>query len=309
MGRMQAAMLVYYTVMCRHALVGRAVRGGISLGAIRWCIVLAAVVGCVLPALSAADEPTTARRQHPWGCCPAGSWKSVQVITQSLDASGRVVHTTITETRTTLNQIDDRGMSLDVQSFTELAGRRLDSPLQTIRQAFVDESDGPGVKVRSLGVDVLTIEDRKIPVKVDLIESASNGSKTATKIYHSDSIAPFVLKRQSVTTDGAGKETLGETSTETVSLDMPFQVLSEIKSVAEVRTLTSSSNGVISTLAFVAADVPGGVVCHTSKELDKSGRVVRRSVLTVTGYGLEPDDDRGLFRKRRSSSRKTTSHP
>jgi hypothetical protein len=35
--------------------------------------------------------------------------------------------------------------------------------------------------------------------------------------------------------------------------------------------------------------VPGGIVAHSSKELDADGHLIRRSTLEVVDYGLEPD--------------------
>jgi hypothetical protein len=51
-------------------------------------------------------------------------------------------------------------------------------------------------------------------------------------------------------------------------------------------------------------------VCHTSKELDKSGRLTRQSVLKLVAYSFEPEDERsGPFgRKRPSRYRHSTSH-
>ena len=68
-----------------------------------------------------------------------------------------------------------------------------------------------------------------------------------------------------------------------------------------MKTVHKNNKGTVITLAAVLPDVPGGIVRHSSKELDKTGRVVRRSTLELVDYGTNSDDDRsGLFRKRSS---------
>ena len=46
--------------------------------------------------------------------------------------------------------------------------------------------------------------------------------------------------------------------------------------------------------------MPGGVVRNSSKEVDKNGRLVRRSTLELIDYNNDPDKDRtGLFGRKR----------
>ena len=138
------------------------------------------------------------------------------------------------------------------------------------------------------------------------MESATPTSSTKTSIYYTDSLAPYILKRESVTTDATGTNVLGDTTAEVVALEMPRKVLSETKNVACVRTVQKNPKGTVTTLAMVAMDVPGGVVCQTSKEMDKAGRLVRRSTMELVNFGTEPEEDRPnwLGRKRPPRQRK-----
>jgi hypothetical protein len=52
------------------------------------------------------------------------------------------------------------------------------------------------------------------------------------------------------------------------------------------------------------ADVPGGVVSQSSKEVDKNGLLVRRSTLELLDYNADPDKDRsGIFGRKRPNRR------
>src|SRR5687768_11687188 len=71
--------------------------------------------------------PPLPQEQHPWGRFPSGSWKSVRVVTETLDDKGEVANVTRTETRTTLVAADERGYSLRIESTVEVAGKRFAS--------------------------------------------------------------------------------------------------------------------------------------------------------------------------------------
>jgi hypothetical protein len=256
------------------------------------------------------DTPGPSRKHHPWGRCSPGAWKIVSVVTQSIDEQGMVGPRSTTETKTTLTDIDDDGVTLEVRTIVEAGGRRFDREPQQLRQGIQGEPIGGDLKVKDLGAGSVTIENTKISCRVAQLEFTCASSKTVTTVHYSDNFVPYVLKRQSVTSSLDGSNVLSETDMEVVAVSMPCEILGEVKCAAQVKTVHRHPNGMVTTLAFVSPDVPGGVVCHTSKELDKSGRLTRQSVLKLVAYSFEPEDERsGPFgRKRPSRYRHSTSH-
>ena len=76
-----------------------------------------------------------------------------------------------------------------------------------------------------------------------------------------------------------------------------------------MKTVYRNAKGTVTTLAVVLPDVPGGVVSHSQKEVDASGRVVRRSTLKLLDYSVHPENDRGPFNRKHSGRRsKASSH-
>ncbi len=134
------------------------------------------------------------------------------------------------------------------------------------------------------------IERNKIPCRVQRLDF-SGESKTLVTVYYSDEVAPYILKRHSVTTDLEGKKVLGESAMEVDGLELPWEVLGETKNVASVKTVQKHDKGSVTTLSMTSPDVPGGVVHHTSKEIDAAGRLTRRSVLELVSFGLQPEED------------------
>ncbi len=220
----------------------------------------------------------------------------VRVVTETLDKKGHVAGSSTTEAKTTLLKVGADGVTLEIQVCVEVAGKRFDTEPQTIRQGFHGKLACQGLKTKDLGAGHVVIDGRKVPCKVLQMECIGPTSKTVTSVYYSAKLAPYILRRQSVTTNLEGKTTRGERDVQVVGLDMPCRVLAEIKSASHVKTVERHPKKTVITRTVTSTEVPGGVISHGSKELDQSGRLVRRSTLELIDYGLEPAPQRtGLF--------------
>jgi hypothetical protein len=258
--------------------------------------------GCLLAslalghALAFGQQSGITRALHPWGNCQPGAWKLVRVTTETLDAQQRVVHSCVTDTKTTLAEVAEDGITLEVQQVVELAGKRFESEPQFLKQAFHGEPTSPELKIRHLGAGEVVVEGRKVPCKVEELELAGPAGKTVTTIHYSETVAPYILKRESVTTDPQHANPVREMTMEVEALDMPWEVVCKIHGAAEVKTVQKHLGGSTLTLAVVASGVPGGVISHSSKEMNPEGRLVRRSTLKLLGYSFEPEPEQmGLF--------------
>jgi hypothetical protein len=249
-------------------------------------------------------EEAIPRILHPWGKCNVGAWKVVRVVTQCVDEDGEFTRVNTTETKTTLEGIEDKTITIQISTTREYLGRRFESDGQLFRQGFHGEAADDNLKVKPLEPDTLVIDGRKIPCKVVELGLVGPTGKTTTTLHYSETVAPYVLKRATVTVGPDGKKVVSQSTSEVVAFDMPFDVLSEIKKTAQVRTVFENANGRVVTLASITPDVPGGVVSNSSKETDKEGRLTRLSVLKVVGYSYEPEDERpGLFGRKRPTWR------
>ncbi len=277
------------------------------------------LLGCILICLLAvaldadgalADDAGLSAKHHAWGRFQPGAWKLVRVVTETFDDHGAVTGTNLTETKTTLQQSEDDGITLEVEVGMEVAGKQFDAQPQRIKQGFHGELLNPNLKIRPPRSGQVTIESREIPCRVQQLELSAGNNKTLVTVYFSDTMAPYILKRESVTTDADGKNVLGEATLEVVAVDMPWKVLGEVKNVACVKSVQKHAGGAVTTLAMTSSEVPGGIVYQTSKETDKSGQLTRRSVLELVNYGLRPEEERsGVFgRKRPARVRKSAAH-
>jgi hypothetical protein len=264
------------------------------------------LASCLLGRIYAQEPAAPLPPQvHPWGLFEPGAWKMVRVITEIFNDQGAVAGSSVSDSKTTLIDANDDSVLLEMKVTVEVAGKRFDTEPQTVRQGFHGDQQSPALIIKEPSSGEVTIEDRKIPCLVRQIESTSASGKTVTTLYYSDKVPPYVLKRESVTTDLSSKHILSETSLTVLALDMPCKILGCQRSSANVKTIQKTPRGTIVTMAVICPDIPGGVVSHTSKELNSAGRPVRRSTLELVDFSTEPEKDRAAVfgRKRPPRSR------
>jgi len=279
---------------------------------VRWLVPLslfACLLACGSPAVSLGQTIAPTRQRHPWARFEPGAWKLVRVVTETFDEQGALANTSTTETKTTLKKVDDDGVTLLVETVVEIGGKRLDAEPQTIKQGLHGQPAGRSAKIKDAGTAKVTIEGREYPCRIEEVESTASNTKTLTKTYYSAAVAPYALRQESITTDLQTGATVGETEWHVASLSMPCRILREIRRAAQVRSVYRHAKGTTTTSSLTSIGVPGGIVCHTARELDGNGRLVRRSSLELVAYGVEPDDGRwGLWRRGRSGHRHRSAH-
>lgn len=259
-------------------------------------------------AAGVAAEQLVPREHHPWGRFKTGSWKQVRVVTETLDAQGKVTGVSKTDTKSTLIEMDESGYTLEIEVTSEVAGKRFRAQPQDVTQGFNGETAGQRlVSITRLGPGTINVSGREIASdRRQLIVNGGDQKRTTTIHYCSD-VEPYILKRETSTTDAAGQATLSQNLVEVVAVDMPLQVLDKLKTVSHVKTIGTRPGGKTITLETHCLDVPGTVVAHTSKELDETGRAIRRSTLELVAYAAGDGQDdaknrRGLFNRRTRKS-------
>jgi hypothetical protein len=253
-----------------------------------------------------AQQSGITAKLHPWGRFDPGAWKLVRVVTETLDEHGRVVSTNSADTTTALVDIDNDGVTLEIRTCMEVAGKRFQAEPQTVKQGFHGELFGPNLQFKEPVAGEVMIENQKHACKVQQLEIVGPTERTAVRLFYSAARWPYVLRRECVASDSEGKSVLSETTVEVTALDMPVRIQEETHSGAYVKTVSKNAKGTVTGLAVVLPDVPGGVVSHSQKEVDKSGRVVRRSTLELVDYGVNADKDRpSLFNSRKHPGRRS----
>jgi len=221
-----------------------------------------------------------------------------------MDDKGNFKSASTTETKTTLIGVDSTGCDLQTEVTVEVAGKRFVAQPRQVRLEFEGGNTGNQTALRKVGDKSWDLGGKAIKCLALEAVRTNSDTRVTSRLDYSNSVPPFLLRRETVTTNADGKRVLEQTMMEAIAVEMPQKVLSELKSGAHLRTVQKQPNGSTITLEVVCLDVPGGVVAHTSKELDASGRLLRRSTLELLDYGIAESSETirrtgGIFRHSR----------
>jgi hypothetical protein len=232
-------------------------------------------------------EVAEARSRHPWAQHSIGSWKEVRVVTETLDASGKVESSSTMETKTTLVAVDASSYRLKVDATVEIAGRRFQSNPKLLTLGFLGESPGQTYQGTVVSEEEVSISGRSIRCQVQEVLIRGGDSRFSVRTHYSADVAPHVLSRHTKVTDVGDAAKRSESIVEVLAVEMPYQVLSQMKPAAFVKTVNrKEGEGSVVTIEVQCLDVPGGVVAHSSQEFDANGRLVRRSTLELVDYEI-----------------------
>ncbi|MBC8350499.1 MAG: hypothetical protein H8E66_00835 [Planctomycetes bacterium] len=235
----------------------------------------------------APDEPSALSigDRHAWAQFDIGSWKLVRVYTETLGESGQVESVSITETKTTLDKADEKGYALQVEVTVEVAGKRFKAEPKFVAYGYHGELQGQAVSVKKLGKGYADICGHKYTTGTRRIVINSETTQSTSTVEYSDTVAPYFLKRTTESIDNETKSRNYHSMVEVTAVEMPEKVLTEVKSAAHVKTIETFGNGVSKvTLEVHCESIPGGVVSHTSKQLDGNKRTTQRSTLELIDY-------------------------
>ncbi len=244
------------------------------------------------PSDTASQQSLSARDMNVWGRFGVGSWKQVRIVTETLNAKGQVVDTTTTETKTTLVRADLHRLALRIEVNVDTAGKRFEGQPQTVECGYYGEAANDSGEVRQVGTDRLVIDGRVVPCQVCQLVSNAGQQRQVTRLYLSDDVEPYVLKRETTVYKDDGKTPAApQTTAEVIGLDLPYHILHGMKPVAFERTIQQTPKGANVSLDVTSVDVPGGIVARASNELDEKGHVVRRSMMELIDYQVVGDDN------------------
>jgi hypothetical protein len=227
------------------------------------------------------------RHSNPWATFQSGAWKQVRTTTELLGSDGKVSSRTVTETRTSLDAVDDDGIVLRINTTCEIGGHRLPSQPEIVKYTFTGSPAGQTAVVKSLEDTVVTMGERKVPCQVRRIEYR-DGRRTRVCLLHlAEGVTPFIIQSQIKTTPESGAAAGETTESKIVSLERPVLLLGQVKNAVHIRTKQTTDAGVTETDSYNTSEVPGGEILAWTKKYDASGKEVRHTTVELLGYGQE----------------------
>ena len=249
---------------------------------------------CCMVLLTAAGESapvSLTAGEHSWGRFLPNTWCIVQTVTVS-NRDGRAVQSTQT-VKTTLQSVDEGGVTLQEAERLELAGKVVEKEPQTVKYDFFNEPVQENVQVRlgAHGLPTRLMVDRKVvPCAVRIYEQQTSGGQLTTTLWYTPQVYPYVLRVEKILQSvPEGESAGGQIIRQSVMLVQETAALKALRGNRRNRTYTvrteeKAGNITRITDARCSWDYPGGLLESTTQELDAQGREIRRSVSRMTNY-------------------------
>jgi hypothetical protein len=259
----------------------------------------------------ALDPQELLHEGHAWARFGKGAWREVRIVTQSFDEGGQPTDSSITDNKTTVEEVTPDRVTLKVEVTVEVAGQRFPSAPQIIKQGYAGETVGQTVSFKPGSPETVTIDGEEVRCETRQIEILGGVTREVNLISYAPDHVPAILRRRSTMSDAAGTKTMQESTSEVKAVNMARRILGERdpKPAYLVKVEQHNDRGTTTTWSWHVPDVPGEIVDQSSKKLDNEGRLVRRTTLELVGYGggevsehdffSEPENRRQRRRKRR----------
>jgi hypothetical protein len=261
--------------------------------------------------VGAAEHDILLQQGHAWARFGKGAWREVRIVTQSFAEDGEPTEASTTDNKTTVEEVTPERVTLKVEVTVEVAGQRFPSEPQMISQGYAGETVGQTVSVKTLSPQTVTIDGERVHCETQQIEILGGVTRELSLISFAPDRFPAILKRQSTMSDAAGKKTMQEATSEVKAVHMARRILGERqpRDAYLVKLEQKNERGMTTTWSWHVPDVPGEIVDQSSKKVDNTGRLVRRTTLELVGYGtgavvpLDAFPDVGPRRARRRNRR------
>jgi hypothetical protein len=232
-------------------------------------------------------------------------------VTQSFDEHGKSLGTTTTVERVMLVRIRRGYAILQIESVLEVGGKTFDSPIRIVSQGYHGEEIGNRTFMQELGTGNTYVEGKPISCQVRQYEIKSEDQHKLVKVYYSNKIPPYILRRETIATVGEDKQPTYLNELQVVALDRPHQVFDEIKTTSHLKTTKKNGKSATTILSIHAGDVPGEIVSYRSDEKDDAGKLIRQSTMELVDYGYSAPDEElenTQRRTRRKDKRRNRRH-
>lgn len=258
------------------------VRNRMLCGLLCWASLFAAA-----GAAPAAEYDALLQQGHVWARFGKGAWRQVRIVTQSFDEDGSPTESSLTDNKTTVEDVTPDRVTLKIEVTVEVAGQRFPSQPQIITQGYAGETVGQTVSVKNLPPETVTIDGEKVHCETQRIVVVGGVTREVNRISYAADRVPLILKRETTMSDAAGTKTMQEATSEVKAVHMARHILGERepRDAYLVKVEQRNDRGVTTTWSWHVPDVPGEVVDQASKKLDNEGRLVRRTTLELVGYG------------------------
>jgi hypothetical protein len=226
---------------------------------------------------------------HHWARFPIGSWREVEINTETFDARGKLAGQSITTQKEVLKAVTDDTYVLEVQATVDVSGKRIEGPWNTRVLKLATDRPHAILMTHNKGTEQIDMESKAVECQVWELQYTEDGRNMLEQISFSDQVFPYVWKREVFASSANSPlQGLPSDSITTTARGVPFSLDGRIIECASQFSTRRREKGDSQILSLVSPEIPGGEVSSRVTDFDTNGQRIRWSVLRLLSYGNSP---------------------
>jgi hypothetical protein len=226
------------------------------------------------------------RELHPWARFEAGSWREIEITTETFDEQGNVFGRSVTTQKEILKAVAEDSYVIDVQATVDVAGKRIAGPWNT--RVLRLSTDRPGAVFSSARQqdELLPLNVGSVRCQVFEVQYSDESRNMYDRICFSSEVFPYVLRRDTV--ERSENSPVANSPIDSFSIiarSVPFEWEGRIMDCATQLVVQRRDKGESQILTMLSSEIPGGEIRSHSTDFDASGRRIRWSVQKLLAYG------------------------
>ena len=234
--------------------------------------------------------PVLSAYEHPWARYLPKSWSRTQTVTTTEFEGHRIRN--ITETKTILESVDGKSLTLKSFSTVDAGGRSVEKPPQTRTLDFYSEPVVEGVKIEQLQPTTLTVSKQLIPCEVRsyvlLTPEDKPETRQRTTVWYSTHIYPYILRVERIHTTIATEQDQEEKVLSSSTMELRDTDALNIRRSKQgnysYRTITKTGDITTDATMTGSRRITGGLDREVVREMDQNGKVIRTVETRMINY-------------------------
>lgn len=245
---------------------------------------------------TAATTPTSSwalpKECHPWARFEVGSWREIEVTTETFDEQGNVFGRSVTTQKEILKAIADDSYVIDVQATVDVAGKRIAGPWNTRVLRLCTDRPGAIFKSAQKQDELLPLNVGATNCQVFEVQYSDESRNLCDRIYFSSEVFPHVLHRDTVEqSENSPIANSPEYDMSIIAREVPFEWEGRMIDCVTQQVIRRHEKGESQTLSLLSPEIPGGEIRSHATDFDVSGKRIRWSVQRLLGYGTTHTSD------------------
>lgn len=145
--------------------------------------------------INPADSWAFPKECHPWARFQTGSWREIEITTETFDEQDKVFGRSITTQKETLKAVADDSYVIEVQATVDVAGKRIEGPWNTRVLRLSTDRTGTIFSYTQKKNELLHLNVGNVKCQVFELQYSDESKTLCDLIYFSPEIFSYVLQR------------------------------------------------------------------------------------------------------------------